>query len=371
MNNGKLIAWITPRCFVETDIYAIEALRNDYEIHWFIIDESNSLEYSEKILDLSNEGVIIEKLILPGRNRSLKVLKFYWTLLWKIRKGNYQLIYNAIFGMPFYMPLESFILPKDKTVIALHNVTTPKGAKSSSFLSKLYTYFVAHSFVNYHTFSNSQCEILRNIAKGKNVYNIPFFLKNYGTSHLRVPDEITFLFFGQILEYKRLDVLIQASENVYNKLNIPFKVKIAGSCSCWERYEKLISHKELFELTIRRISNEEIPDLFATSHYFMMPYQDIAQSGAVIVAINYQLPIIVSKLPAFEEYIKDGKNGFLMNPADVKDLEEIMMDVLKNHALIYPSLKKGIQMTKNSCFTDSVIRKKYIEEFNQIIENHG
>lgn len=60
-----------------------------------------------------------------------------------------------------------------------------------------------------------------------------------------------------------------------------------------------------------------------------------------------------------------------MNPADVKDLEEIMMDVLKNHALIYPSLKKGIQMTKNSCFTDSVIRKKYIEEFNQIIENHG
>lgn len=364
----KSIAWITPRCFVETDIYAIELLSLEFKIDWYIIEPCVCDEYSQKIESFSKKGVRVNYVYLPAKNRSIKTLKCYYRLLKTIKTSNYDLVYNAIFGMPYYMPLEALLLPKDKVVIALHNVTTPKGAKASSFISKAYTNFVAHAFRNYHTFSLSQCNILKSIAKGANVFHIPFVLKDYGKSEKVPSDVITFLFFGQILDYKRLDVLIQAAEQTYAQTNKSFKVKIAGSCKEWSKYEALIKNKNLYDVCIRRIANEEIPDLFSSSHYFVMPYQDIAQSGAVIVAINYNLPVIASALPAFKEYIIDNVNGRLMTPACLPELTQIMVDIVNNHKNEYTKLKTGMKNTKSGKFSEDYIRNRYSQEFNNLIK---
>lgn len=365
----KRIAWITPRCFVETDIYAIELLARYFSIDWFIIEENKCSEYEDRIALLNSNGVSVRKMILPGRNRNFKVLVFYYKLLCTIRRTKYDLVYNAIFGMPYYMPLEALLIEKSKIIIALHNVTIPKGSKASVLPSKLYTSFVSHMFENYHTFSLAQCEILKKRDMKKNVFHIPFVLKDYGSSSLKPLEAVTFLFFGQILEYKRLDVLIRAAEAVFDRTNIKFKVKIAGSCPYWERYEHLIHHHDLFDLTIRRIDNCEIPDLFSSCHYFVMPYQDIAQSGALVVAINYGLPVIASKLPSFEEYIEDRNNGFLIKPANEDDLEKILSYIIINHNLIYPMLKLNMSRTRDNRFSSESIKGRYMSEFNKILNS--
>ena len=362
------IIWITPRFFVETDIYAIQLLLNNFRIHWFIIEKTINNEYGKLIESISNHpNAQVEKILLPAQNRSFKCFLFYYRFLNRVNKMRPDLVYNPIFGMPYYMPLLSFIMKKSKTVVAIHNVTTPKGAKAPSVLSKLYTFFVTHAFKNYHTLSPSQCKILKSIAPRANVFFIPFVLKNYGLSSIKKSDCISFLFFGQILEYKRIDVLIEAAQKVYEKTHIPFIVKIAGNCPFWDKYQKLIKYPELFELNIRRIDNEEIPDLFVSSHYFVMPYQDIAQSGALMVAINYDLPVIASNIPAFVEYISDEENGYIIEPSSIEDLYQVMLKIVTGKGKDYNVLLLNMQQMKNKYFAEESIRFLYTDNFRKII----
>ena len=71
----KSIAWITPRCFVETDIYAIELLSLEFKIDWYIIEPCVCDEYSQKIESFSKKGVRVNYVYLPAKNRSIKTLK--------------------------------------------------------------------------------------------------------------------------------------------------------------------------------------------------------------------------------------------------------------------------------------------------------
>ena len=181
-------------------------------------------------------------------------------------------------------------------------------------------------------------------------------------------DVITFLNFGIIRDYKRIDVLINAAQRAYETTGKMFKVIIAGSCNDWEKYQNKIKYQELFELIIKRIDDNDVAKIFERSDYFVLPYQDIAQSGSAIIAINYDMPIIASKLPAFEEYIKDKKTGFLINPADVEDLTKTMIYILNNHFKIYNKLVNNVNEFKLNNLTDEKVAEKYINNFNIVLK---
>ena len=125
----------------------------------------------------------------------------------------------------------------------------------------------------------------------------PFLLKDYGKAkHERTDTRITFLGYGNIRRYKRLDVLIDATERAYAQVKIPFRVIIAGSSDNWSEYQKHIIHQELFDTRIGRIPNEDIPELFVETDYVVMPYESIAQSGAMMVAMNYETVWFLKKV---------------------------------------------------------------------------
>ena len=72
------------------------------------------------------------------------------------------------------------------------------------------------------------------LYSGKNVLMAPLALKDYGEPK-EMPDKlhtypIRFLFFGNILEYKRVDLLIEAANKLVRKGYSNFKVRIAGAC---------------------------------------------------------------------------------------------------------------------------------------------
>ena len=62
-----------------------------------------------------------------------------------------------------------------------------------------------------------------------------FALKDYGESTIEVnkKEERTFrfLFFGNIVAYKRVDLLIEAANILHDRGIENFKVRIAGSCN--------------------------------------------------------------------------------------------------------------------------------------------
>jgi len=284
----------------------------------------------------------------------------------KIKEKKYDIYYIDLPGLPYFMPLLRLFLNPNKTVIALHNVSIPKGAQNE-ILSKIYNHFTLSFFTNFHVFSKSQKDYLVDKHKKKKVMYAPLALKDFGEFNGEKSNEIVFLNFGIIRDYKRIDTLINAAIIAKKRTNIPFKVKIAGRCDNWAQYQKMIKIPEIFELKIEQIPNNEVPKLFNTSHYFVLPYQDIAQSGALTVALNYNLPIIASRLPAFEEFIEDGKTGFLIKPASIEELSEKIVYILQNHNKIYPELRSSLKKFVDDNFKREVIAERYNEFFKDLL----
>ena len=131
--------------------------------------------------------------------------------------------------------------------------------------------------------------------------------------------------------------------------------------------ENFPGHRKIFDLRIKNVENADVPNLFGESHYTVLPYQDIAQSGALFVCINYSKPSILSSLPAFSEYITDGKDGLFIRPANVEDLTEKMLYVVNNHHSIYPNLVSNLNEMKQQNFDKSVIVGKYKSYFDSLI----
>lgn len=365
----ETIVWITPYYFIETDIYIIPLLTTHYRIEWYIyVTNDEPLPYEEDIEKLSthnNLTIHVER--IQGRQRSLSVLRGLSRILRQAKQLSPRLVYTCMSGFPYQTPLVRFFLGSHRTVIAAHNVTTPRGA-SSYQIAQLYTSYTLKAFRYFQTFSKNQYNLLKRLYPNKEVFYAPFILKDYGPSHTTPGELITFLSFGYIRDYKRIDVLINAAEKVYEETQIPFKVRIAGRCSNWEKYQQLIKHSELFDLQIRNIPNEEVADLFGSCHYFVTPYQDIAQSGSLIVGINYEKPVIASALEAFKEYIQDNKTGFLMEPASVDDLARIMKNILLHHKSLYPALCDNVRKMKETEFAPEAIAQRYTTFFNHVMQ---
>ncbi len=364
----ETIVWITPEYFIETDFYVVPELAKYYKIIW-LIEHGNVQEripFYDDLKKIKENNLSIEYVMRPAVHPlSMKMAAFYWKLVSKIKTYKSDVVYSAILGIQ-YIPFMFLRIPRRKVVFAAHNVTTPKGVKQYA-LTKLFMGTTLRLFKNFQNFSKSQYDVLRSQYKNKNNFYAPFVLKDYGTPNVSPGETIFFLSYGRIRGYKCIDVLIDAAQKVKETCSIPFKVIIAGECSEWDMYQKRIKYPDIFDLRIKNVDNADVPNLFGESHYTVLPYQDIAQSGALFVCINYSKPSILSALPAFEEYIEDGYDGLFIRPANVDDLTEKMRYVIENHNVLYPKLVANLNIMKTENFDKDSIIKRYKDYFESLI----
>jgi len=366
MNNMKTISWITAYYFLDVDLPIIARLKDDYIIHWqIIIGRSEKIDYENYVRMLIPEAgsnLHITYVYEKFRHRNPRLFFTTRKIIKKAKKCNPDYYYISGFMEPWGLPLMKAMLPLDKVVVAWHNVSVPKGA-SHSWFGKWTRSLVMKHMNNIQVFSKSQHAVLDSLCNGKNVLEAPLALKDYGTAKVQRKEEdkkiVRFLNFGIIRDYKRVDLLIEAGNLLYDRGYRNYRILIAGSSNEWENhYAPMIKHPEMFELQIRRIPNEEIANLFAISDYFVMPYQDIAQSGAITVAFQYNVPTIVSDIPPFKEFVEDGKTGITFQSENVEDLAEKMQYVLDNHQCLHAILKKNqVEFVRRELSLESIIAK--------------
>ena len=366
----KRIAWISIPAFICTDRFIIPEVAKHYIIDYYILSKFNEkIDFLDSIREeVKNKQYNIEVVNINLRNSDLRIIREYMRVIKRIKEKRYDLVYSILFGNPYYMILLRMIIGNQNVLIGVHNVHVPKGG-TKYIPSKIYNWFTIKSFRFFQTFSNSQKKELQKVAHKKYCSNVNFVLMDYGRPTIqKTGKEIVFLTFGYIRKYKRIDVLIKAAQIVYEKTDIPFKVIIAGNCDNWETYEQMIKNPKLFDLRIRRIDETEVPNLFAEADYFVAPYQDIAQSGSAIIALNYDLPIIASKLDAFEDYVQEGKTGFIIEPASLEQLVEKMTYIVQNHEVIGPILKKNVAQCKYKQFSREGVAKLYCNNFEMVMK---
>lgn len=142
------------------------------------------------------------------------------------------------------------------------------------------------------------------------------------------------LFFGQIKEVKGLDLLIEAFA-LLNKEYPNAQLVIAGRV--WKdnylKYQNLIIERGIEEQVnshIRYIADDEVGTFYSAADVVVLPYRRIYQSGVLLMAMSYGVPVIASDLDAMKEVIDDGENGFLFRAGNHVDLATVLRRVLEN-----------------------------------------
>jgi len=214
----------------------------------------------------------------------------------------------------------------------------------------------------FHVFSRSQLRVISDMLPTKRLYYAPFAPDDYGESDARPPDDrIRFTSFGYIRQYKRLDLLIGAFKTLYGEGHRNIELLIAGGCDSWDRYKALIDNHPGIHARIGVVPNGDIPDLIASSHYLVLPYQDGAQSAVLPMAYRYGTPVITSDIDAFRDAVVDGSTGFRFRSLSQESLCHTMRDVVLRHEEMYAGLKHNIRTHVAMEYSSNGIVAKYRE----------
>lgn len=228
-----------------------------------------------------------------------------------------------------------------KVVATIHDVESFKPDATSKILRNLTYSFcsrlIVHNAVSCEELKKSGSiskEKIRIVSHGSYIDLVPPPIpKEKARQRINLPlHEKVILFFGQIKEVKGLDLLIEAVGLAKDELKTVHLV-IAGKVwkDNFDRYQELINSYNLGDrchLHIRYVPDEEIPNFYCAADLIVLPYRRIYQSGVLLMAMSYGIPILASDLPGMKEIITDGKNGFLFQAHSAQDLRRQLVRVL-------------------------------------------
>lgn len=358
------ISWLTPTSFIDVDILIVPELSKTFKINWTIVGRSQPAIYT-KLEAMASKSLQVRFHAIKSKWYMPTSYFEYWKLFRTMANSGSDLIYVDMAPQLYAYYATKFTLPKQKTIFATHNVKTPKGARLER-MARFYMKKLLNNYQNFQVFSRNQQAYLERMVHGKNVLYAPLALKQYGDKEKRTKHQgkMNFLSFGHIRHYKRIDLLIDAAQMLYEETGEMFVVTIAGSCPSWGEYAGRIKFPKLFDLQIGFVDDNEVARLFANADYLVLPYQDLAQSGAITVAFNYGVPVITSDIPQFQEFVEEGRNGYMFKSEDVRALKEIMKKALLKSKEKYTSLVDSTEQYVKENYSLEAIVQRYINYFN-------
>lgn len=151
------------------------------------------------------------------------------------------------------------------------------------------------------------------------------------------------LFFGRILPYKGLDLLLEAyrllrAENPAGGAR-PVTLRIAGAGDLSAHTDALAT---LPDVTVdnRWFGEDEIARVLADADLLVLPYREASQSGPAVSACGAALPVVATPVGGLSEQIIDGRTGLLARAPTAEGIAEAIAAVTRDPAL-YAALSTG------------------------------
>ncbi len=143
------------------------------------------------------------------------------------------------------------------------------------------------------------------------------------------------LFFGLIRNYKGLDMLLDAFNEL--KSNPDINLLIAG-----EFYEDKQPYLDLIEkyqiqdrvmLHGKFIANEDVKLYFSAADLVALPYRSATQSGVTQVSFHFEVPTLVTNVGGLSEIIPDKVAGYVVESSG-KAIAEAIKDYFENNRIV-------------------------------------
>ena len=177
------------------------------------------------------------------------------------------------------------------------------------------------------------------------------------------PESDTILFFGRIREYKGINYLIEAFEEVSGCFP-SIKLVIAGEGPI---SDLRINNKNI-NLINKYISDYEVADFFIKSKLVVLPYIEGSQSGVIPIAYAFKKPVVATSVGSIKEAVIDGVTGYIVPPGDSKSLAKAIITLLSDDNLRTEMGEQGFIWMEKELSWNRIAEKTMIE-YQQVISN--
>ncbi|MEO0258421.1 MAG: glycosyltransferase family 4 protein [candidate division WOR-3 bacterium] len=335
-----------------------------------LISENNPLKEEYRKLNLKNI------IVLPTHSRSAIDLALQTIFFKRIKK-----ILNAIqvlnpekvlltMDHPWLFFIVKNIRKKLKNTKIFYIKHNPPGFESFSrrffdfFVNKLSEYLLKKADFVFTFSEHVRTETLKRyrvpeekiVAFKLPAYRIlcPKFL--YKNNELR--EKLNILFFGRILGYKGIDVLVEAYALLKSE-GLPVSLTIAGEGKIEKETLKKIKTLKIHLLN-RWIPDEELCELLSRTDLVILPYTSASQSGPASIATGLGIPILATRVGGLQEQVLDNINGILVEPGNPYSIAQAIRYLLKNPEKLI-DLRKGAQKLREKELSWEHVAKNIME----------
>ncbi|MDR3259741.1 MAG: glycosyltransferase [Fusobacteriaceae bacterium] len=138
-------------------------------------------------------------------------------------------------------------------------------------------------------------------------------------------NDIVFMHFGLLSNYKGSDIVVSAFNELCNKYS-NLKLNLIGPLD--ENFRKklcdLIGENNKINFIPQYVSDELLNYYLNISNFILFPYREISQSGALLHALSYNKCIIASSLPSFVETLHSFKKNWFVNIDDIESVKNVI-----------------------------------------------
>ncbi len=295
--------------------------------------------------------------------------------LTELKKGRYD-IYHIQSYKNLYFEVPLFYLAKrycKAVVTTVHNVLPHEVSGSDRKLHEQW-YRVSDALI-VHNEATRRSLIKEFPFTASKVYVVPHGTYSARTGKREKKEKngrVKFLLFGQFRPYKGIDILIRAIPHLSARVRAEIQVVIAGSQHPKQDrtdYLKMLHEyqaEDCVELQRRRISDEELPELFGEADFCLFPYREIYGSGALLMAYTYRRPVIASNVAAFVEETDGGRTGLLFENESPEDLAKKIEEAVSLDRKAIDGYKAAISELVEKKYSWKVSAEKLAEIYRTI-----
>lgn len=235
----------------------------------------------------------------------------------------------------FIKQIESFLKNKGILVWTIHNARSHE-CRYPDLEALLYQH-LAELASSIHLHSSIDADFLPEINKivekkliigphGNYIGAYPPQVRTDLRQRLGIPKNARlFLFLGAIREYKGVPELMDAFRRLWRQSGTEISRRvfllIAGRPQGEDAYVLSRDLPEHCVLDLRRIPDEEICEYLAEADFVVLPYKRILTSGAALLALSFNVPVIAPRLGDLPKVLTDGKNAMLYDSLNPMGLE--------------------------------------------------
>lgn len=173
------------------------------------------------------------------------------------------------------------------------------------------------------------------------------------------------LFVGNLYQQpaKGIDVLLQAWGNVIKQFpHATLKVVGAGNIVAYRNYvdELGLSNSVSFTGKVNPLQ------YYQSCSLFILPSRREGMSNALIEAMSFGMPVVVTNISGSIDLVDDGINGYIVDPGNAEQLTSAIIKILSDHPFRKLCETRNEERIKRMCDIKTVA-DKYIQGYNKMV----